>query len=113
MRSSALFAATIRQGVRVGQPSVVVHAKLADSPASPGSHQVGFVVSKKVGNAITRNRVKRRLRHLVRPLVVSNADSPNLWVVVRALPAAASEPDRLADDLTKAWHKSLERLVVA
>ena len=32
--------------------------------------RVGFVVSKAVGNAVTRNRVKRRLRHLAREHVI-------------------------------------------
>ena len=31
-----------------------------------------FVVSKKIGNAVTRNRVKRRLRSIVRSLRLKN-----------------------------------------
>jgi len=49
---------------------------------------VGFVVSKAVGNAVVRNRVKRRLRHLALarlPLLPAGAR-----VVVRALPPAAA-----------------------
>jgi len=49
--------------------------------------RAGFVVSKAVGNAVIRNAVKRRLRHLVRPRL---ADLPlGAVVVVRALPDAA------------------------
>ena len=36
-----------------------------------GPVRVGFTVSKKVGNAVERNRVRRRLREIVR---LSNAD---------------------------------------
>ncbi len=49
--------------------------------------RAGFVVSKAVGNAVIRNRVRRRLRHLVRPLLGELPAGSTL--VVRALPAAA------------------------
>jgi ribonuclease P protein component len=44
-------------------------------------------VSKAVGNAVIRNRVKRRLRHLARERITSLPGSAVL--VVRALPASA------------------------
>ena len=49
--------------------------------------RVGFVVAKSVGPAVTRNRVRRRLRHLMRERIVGLA--PDSLVVVRAQPAAA------------------------
>lgn len=50
--------------------------------------RAGFVVNKAVGGAVVRNRVKRRLRHLVAPRLSSLPDGA--LVVVRALPAAAT-----------------------
>jgi ribonuclease P protein component len=62
--------------------------------------RVGFVVSKAVGPAVIRNRVKRRLRHLARESVTDLPDSAVL--VVRALPAAATaEYAELAADLER------------
>ena len=53
--------------------------------------RVGFVVSKAVGNAVVRNRVKRRLRHLTREQLPALAVLPGSAVlVVRALPASAT-----------------------
>ncbi len=46
------------------------------------------MVSKAVGNAVIRNRVKRRLRHLCREQLSELPGSGAL--VVRALPAAAT-----------------------
>ncbi len=107
MRSSQQFNATVRDGVRAKRPTVVVHA--SQNPAAE-QVQVGFVVSKRVGNAVVRNRVKRRLRHLVLPLL---AGAPaGLQVVVRALPAAADESQPLASDLARAWQTSQARLGV-
>jgi ribonuclease P protein component len=87
MRRSADFAATIRGGRRAGRGTVVVHL-LLDEPAFASTARAGFVVSKAVGNAVVRNKVRRRLRHLVRPLLGDLPDGSSL--VVRALPAAAS-----------------------
>jgi ribonuclease P protein component len=59
---------------------------------------VGFVVSKAVGNAVIRNRVQRRLRHLARGHLPALPQGSVL--VVRALPAAAAAPSAvLAADL--------------
>lgn len=49
--------------------------------------RVGFVVSKAVGGAVTRNQVKRRLRHLARERTTWLLGHDML--VVRALPGAA------------------------
>ena len=64
LRRSGDFTATFRQGARAGTPSVVVHVAVSDRNP-PEETRVGFVVSKAIGNAVARNRVKRRLRHLV------------------------------------------------
>lgn len=57
------------------------------SQESDESAMVGFVVSKAVGNAVMRNRVKRQLRNASSHLVDSLPRGTT--VVVRALPAAA------------------------
>jgi len=99
---------TVRSGIRVGRPALVLHAG-----AVPGRDgvRVGFVVSKAVGNAVTRNRVKRRLRHLAAAQLA--ATPAGVDVVVRALPAAAAAGTELAAELSSAWTKALRRLGVA
>ncbi len=52
------------------------------------SAQVGLIVSKAVGTAVTRNRVKRRLRSAVRERLDQLAPADVL--VIRATPAAAT-----------------------
>ena len=55
--------------------------------AAPGRElKVGFSVSKKVGKAVTRNKVKRRLRECFRPYL---GDVKNGLYVIVARPAAA------------------------
>lgn len=105
LKGSEDFRTAIRRGVRVGRPSLVLHAR-----ATPGRAdvRVGFVVSKAVGNAVTRNRVKRRLRHLARPQL--SATPAGVDVVVRALPPAASAGAELGTELASAWNRALRRL---
>jgi ribonuclease P protein component len=63
---------------------LVVHAL---STQDPGPARAGFVVSRKVGTAVTRNRVRRRLREQTRSRL---AEMPaGTLMVIRALPAAA------------------------
>jgi ribonuclease P protein component len=103
MRRSEDFRRTVRGGVRVGRPTLVVHAA-GDADVT----RVGFVVGKTVGNAVTRNRVRRRLRHLAATQLASTPSSVS--VVVRALPRAATAPDEVPTDLASAWPQALDRL---
>jgi ribonuclease P protein component len=88
LTSSADFRTTVRRGRRSGGSLLVTHLLTAD-PGTPHGRplRVGFVVSRAVGPAVTRNLVKRRLRHLVRERLSVLPGSGIL--VVRALPAAA------------------------
>ncbi|WP_433792812.1 ribonuclease P protein component [Actinoplanes sp. CA-252034] len=97
LRRSADFAAAIRGGRRAGRETLVVHL-LVDEPAFASTARAGFVVSKAVGNSVVRNRVQRRLRHLVRPLL--DELPAGATVVIRALPPAAEAAyETLATDL--------------
>jgi len=95
MRRSAEFAAATRAGSRAGRPLVSGHMLVRQDQADPA--RVGFVVSKSVGTAVVRNRVRRRLRHLVRGYLGSLPGGSLL--VLRAAPhaAAASQADLAAD----------------
>jgi ribonuclease P protein component len=49
----------LKEGKRRRSGGVV----MVQCPGVPGVSRVGLVVSRSAGNAVTRNRVKRRLRH--------------------------------------------------
>ncbi|PJI91070.1 ribonuclease P protein component [Luteimicrobium subarcticum] len=105
LRRSDEFGRTVRHGVRAGRSTLVVH--VAPDPGSETA-KVGFVVSKAVGNAVTRNLVKRRLRAASADLV---PDLTEVAVVVRALPASSdARYDQLAGDLRSAVAAAYRRL---
>ncbi|MEU6860291.1 ribonuclease P protein component [Glycomyces sp. NPDC046736] len=117
IRSSRDFGSALKRGRRAARGGVVVHwapetSQTEDPPASQApttpseadahrTARAGFVVSKAVGNAVVRNKVKRRLRH------AAAAELPH-WpagtdVVVRATPRAAERDfDQLHRDLAEA-----------
>jgi ribonuclease P protein component len=97
---------------------VVVHL-LVDNEGD-AAPQVGFVVSKAVGNSVQRNLVKRRLREIVRPLVAAGSPAapaspalpPHTRAVVRALPASSTATFAvLTDDVRAALEKATRRAV--
>ncbi len=108
LRRSREFRSTVREGVRVGRPLVVLHVVPGDDQGEPV--RVGFVVSGAVGGAVVRNAVRRRLRHLVRDRL--GRLPAGTKVVVRARPEAATVPSAaLARDLDLAIDRLLDQAV--
>src|ERR1700690_4438950 len=109
MRKQAEFTMAVRQGSRSGRRLVsghlTVRAANGDEPA-----RIGFVVSRAVGGAVTRNKVRRRLRHLTRGYLDSLPGGS--LVVVRAHPqAAAARQADLAAELDLVLGTLLRRQV--
>lgn len=75
------FRRIVRTGRRAGGPLAVVHRTKPGAAVS----RFGFIVSKQVGNAVVRNRVKRRLTEIVREQLPAHEAED---VVIRALPPA-------------------------
>lgn len=104
MRKRREFEAAVRRGRRAGRRLLVAHLGAADDTDS--RPRVGFVVSRAVGNAPTRNRVRRRLRHLMADRLEQLPEQARL--VVRVLPAAASASFA---DLSRELDALIDRLV--
>ena len=78
---------------------MVVQARNRKDLAAP---RVGFTVTKQQGNAVIRNRIKRRLRELAR-LHLKDAARPGFdYVLIGRAVAGSRDFDRLAEDLNAA-----------
>ena len=98
LRQRADFLAAA-SALRVATSAFVIQGRLRDDV---GPLRVGFTVSKKVGNAVERNRVRRRLRELVRlngaPLMRPHCD----YVLVGRRVALSRPNDSLRQDFAAA-----------
>ncbi|OBI09423.1 ribonuclease P protein component [Mycobacterium sp. E2462] len=105
MRRSTEFAATMKHGIRLKQPDLVVHVRRASDPKLTGPH-VGLVVGKTVGSAVERHRVARRLRHVSRAMLSELAPIDQL--VIRALPGSRTASSaRLEQQLRRCVRRAL------
>ncbi|MRH28338.1 ribonuclease P protein component [Microbacterium sp. SYP-A9085] len=91
------YKTVVRRGVRCAGPHTVTYVVTSGQQRAP---RFGFIVSKQVGTAVTRNTVRRRLKALCAeglPHVRSGVD-----VVIRALPGAAdAEFGQLRDEVAR------------
>ncbi len=110
MRRRQDFELAVRRGSRAGGESVTAHLLVHDDQAAPAL--IGFVVNRAVGNAVVRNRVRRRLRHLAR--VRAGGLPAGSLLVIRAKPRAADIRQRdLAAELDLVIGRLLRRQVRA
>jgi ribonuclease P protein component len=69
--------------------------------------QGAVVVSRRVGNAVIRNRIKRRLREIYRHELTRL--KPGLWLVITAKPAASTAS---SEELRREWMRLGNRLAI-
>ena len=112
MRHRADFLAAA-DGSKASGPAFTL---LACRREDEGPARVGFTVSKKVGNAVERNRVRRRLREIVRLAPVGHLQAGHDYVLIGrraalALPFArmAAELDGALDRLHRGHRQPLPR----
>ncbi|CDO86064.1 ribonuclease P protein component [Mycobacterium triplex] len=106
MRRSREFDTTVKYGMRIAQPDLVVHVRRGDDDeAGP---RVGLIVAKSVGSAVDRHRVSRRLRHAVRGMLSDLHQQDR--VVIRALPSSRQVSSTwLEQELRKGLRRAFER----
>lgn len=89
-------------GSKVTAPAFLLQARkrMDDGPV-----RFGFTVSKKVGNAVERNRVRRRLREVVRLSAANRTRSGHDYVLVGRRAALKLPFDRIVQDFDGALRR--------
>ena len=81
---------------------LLVHPRRDGDPAI----RVGYTVTKKIGNAVVRNRMKRRLRALARELLPVDGVAGADHVLIGRAGGIEREFALLRDELAKALRKA-------
>ncbi len=102
-RSEFLF---VRNGRYQARPGIVIQMRAQPKLLEPAEQadiiNVGFTATKKIGNAVVRNRCKRRMRELARELLPLHGRPGHDYVfIARATTAKAPWAD-LHKDVEKA-----------
>ncbi len=101
LTDSPEFERVYRQGTAYRGRLFSVHA----FPNEHGAPRLGLSVSRRVGNAVTRNAVRRKLREVFHSCI--SEVSENLDLVVSARPAAA---EATLEELREEFGRSLGRV---
>ena len=101
LRQRADFLA-VANGARAASAAFVLQSRSRDDD---GPIRVGFTVTKKNGNAPQRNRIRRRLRELVKRLDVITMRPHSDYVLVGRRAALNRDFATMLDDLRAALHR--------
>jgi ribonuclease P protein component len=101
LRQRADFLA-VANGARAATAAFVVQRRRRDDD---GPIRVGFTVTKKNGTATERNRIRRRLRELVKRLPDISLQPHSDYVLIGRQAALTSDFSNMLGDLRQALHR--------
>jgi len=100
LRARSSFLAAQRRGRRISGRNLVLYALSRPEQERKERARIGLTVSKKIGNAVVRNRVKRWLRESYRRMASSAPGGTDLVVIARSA-TAHSTYQRTAEELSE------------
>lgn len=98
------------RGLRVARDAFVLQGVGRGAPAGGGQVGIGLTVTKKIGNAVVRNRARRRLREALRLTLPGPARAGHDYVVVARAAALTRPFARLREDILGALAQIGRRL---
>ncbi len=102
------FLRVARGRIRVVMPSLIVQAFHKKSDTSEAVTRLGFTASRKVGNAVARNRARRRLKAVAHDVFSEQLGNFCVYVLIARSATISRSYDELLNDLRSALSR-LER----
>ena len=106
LKTRRAFRAVLDNGRSRAGRTAVIYAH----PSTARQHRLGIIVSRRVGSAVVRNRLKRITRELFRQQRSTLKTSTSLDFVVIAKRRAAGMPRLMPDDLLCTMHMLVKQL---
>ena len=97
------FVSLAKQGSKFVTPTLIIQS--APNPACAEACRVGFTTSRVLGNAVKRNRIRRRLREAVRALFPDYARTGYDYVLIGRQTALAAPYGDIVKDLQRGLRK--------
>ena len=108
LHRSAEFLRLQRLGVRIQSAHFVLYAGKLEN--QPGRSRLGVTVSRRIGNAVLRNRVKRRVREIFRGTIRASIPAGVSIVVIARAGAGSLASTTINNELTAAARNIAARM---
>ncbi|MBC6404755.1 MAG: ribonuclease P protein component [Rhodospirillales bacterium] len=107
LRTRAEFLRVVGRGQKWATPGLVIRVvrREAEHPDDAGRPRLGLIASKKVGSAVARNRVKRRLRALANELLPEHGKPGTDYVLIGRSATVERRFEELRQDLLTALER--------
>ena len=100
-----------QRGTSVAKPGLVIQAALGTNDSSFPYPRVGFTVSKRVGNAVKRNRARRRLKSIASDVLPKEGFQAWDYVFIGRLVTLDRPYDLLLEDARAALRKIHQKTI--
>ncbi len=108
LHRSAEFIRLQRSGLRFQSPHFVLYAGMLEN--EPERSRLGVTVSRRIGNAVIRNRVKRRVREIFRGRIRDSLAKGTSLVVIARIGAGGLATASITDELITAARNLTARI---
>lgn len=106
LKRRADFLEAAASGRKSVSPGMILQARRHPTPSTEAGLRVGLTASRKVGNAVQRNRARRRLRHALQAVLPAHAAPGHDYVLI----ARAGTLTRDYKDLLEDLRQNLKKL---
>ena len=99
LKKRAYFLALNKQGQKWVSESLIVQAAPVDKSLEPSHIHFGITATKKLGKAVTRNRIRRRLRAAIADIFPDHAKADMMYCVIGRAETEHADAEKLRKDL--------------